>query len=193
MTTIKTPAKKTMKIGDIKPYEGNPRRIPPEAVASVKSSMEKYGYQQPIVVDPEGVIIVGHTRYLAMVEMGITSVQVYVADLPEDKAREYRLVDNRTGEMSQWDHQALVMELREFDESLLEEFFPDIDLEVSTLKDALVTEDDMDKAAAKVTKVNEAPQFAETEVVCPSCFNSFKVRTNSLPGLSGEDLKQLTE
>ena len=191
MSTVETPDVVTLPLTDIKPYWRNPRRIPPEAIAAVRTSLETYGYMQPIVVDRSNVIVVGHTRFYAMQEMGIVEAQVYVTDLPEDKAREYRLVDNRTGEMSQWDHGALVLELREFEQSLLDQFFPDVDLEISQIDGGLITSGDVEAATKKVLAIKELPTIHTTKIVCPSCFHSFDVRTDSLPGLSRADLESL--
>ena len=187
---MQIPTTQTLRLDDIKPYWRNPRRIPEEAVVAVAESIKLYGYQQPIVVDTEHVIIVGHTRHLALQRLGYTEVQVYVSDLPPDKAREYRLVDNRTGEMTSWDFDALVMELREFEEGLLTSFFPEIDLEIGQVTGAVSNVAD---ATETVTRVAEASPEAThtTEVVCPSCLHVFSVRTKSLPGLTYEDMNQL--
>jgi ParB-like chromosome segregation protein Spo0J len=85
MTTINTPTKRTLPLDQITPYWRNPRRIPGDAIKSVRESLERYGYQQPIVVDEHNVIVVGHTRYYAMQQMDIDEVEVYVTNLPEDK------------------------------------------------------------------------------------------------------------
>ena len=189
--TIAMPVVKTLKLSEITPYGNNPRRIPAEAVAKVRESLENYGYQQPIVVDHNNVIVVGHTRFLAMQEMGIDSAQVYVTDLSEEKANEYRLVDNQTGEMSDWDHSALVMELREWEGALMASFFPEIDLEIGSLTSALkdVTQKDMDSATEKVAVVRALEPAQSTTVICPSCYYAFEVKTNTLPGLSQIDLE----
>lgn len=186
--SVSMPEVQTLPLHKIKPYQNNPRKIPPEAVAAVKESIERYGYHQPIVVDSDYVIVVGHTRYQALTELGVDEVEVYVTDLPEDKVREYRLVDNRTSEMGQWDHAALVIELREFETQLLDQFFPDVDLEVAMISDEMVTGDDVDKATKKVLTVKEVQDIVTTEIVCPACYHSFAVRTDSLPGLSREDM-----
>jgi len=181
-----------VQVSDIKPYWRNPRRIPAEAVEAVATSIKEYGYQQPIVVDKDMVVIVGHTRLQALKKLGVTEVPVYVSDLPEAKAKEYRLIDNRTGEMTTWDHSALVLELREFETTLLESFFPDIDLEIGQVNDAVtVTNSDVAKAEEAIKQVKEAETIMTTEVVCPSCFHSFKVRTDSLPGLTRSDLNEM--
>lgn len=181
----------TLNIDEILPYENNPRQITEEAVAAVKQSIELYGYVQPIVVDKQHVIIVGHTRHQALKELGVKKVPVYVSDLSEEKAKEYRLVDNRTGELAEWDYKALVMELREWDEALLADYFPDVDLEVGALNDVLTTDEDVERASDAVTSIKEAAVMPLTEIVCPSCFHTFKVKSASLPGLSHSDLDTL--
>ena len=95
----------------VTPYAGNPRRIPAAAVRAVAQSIQRYGFRQPIVVDAEGVIIVGHTRLQAATQLGLKTVPVHVADLTPAQAAAYRLGDNRTGELAEWDDQALAAEL----------------------------------------------------------------------------------
>ena len=95
----------------VTPYAGNPRRIPAAAVRAVAQSIERYGFRQPIVVDAEGVVIVGHTRLQAAKQLGLKTVPVHVADLTPEQAAAYRLGDNRTGELAKWDDQALAAEL----------------------------------------------------------------------------------
>lgn len=193
MTTLRAPEIRTVALTDVKPYENNPRHIPTRAMEAVRGSIERYGYQQPIVVDQDLVIIVGHTRYAALTDLGVENVEVYVADLPEDKVREYRLIDNRTSEMGEWDHSALLVELREFEQGLLNTYFPEVDLEISTLRDESVTTSDVEKATKKVLTVKEAPILLVTKIECPACFHVFEVRTDSLPGLTRIDLKDLGE
>lgn len=190
--TVELPPTEVVPIDKIKPYFQNPRRIPQQAVDAVADSIKRYGYVQPITVDKDYVIIVGHTRHQAMLQLGVTEVAVYVSSLPEQKAREYRLVDNRTSEMTSWDHDLLVMEIREWETSLLEQFFPDVDLEVGMLEDAM-TQEKIDAAATKVTSVTGAnpSNVHTTQVVCPACFHTFDVRTRSLPGLTSDDLDEL--
>ena len=97
-------------VGDIKPYQNNPRHND-EAVDAVANSIREFGFQQPIVVDKDGVIIAGHTRYKAAKRLGLKTVPVVVADLTEEKANAYRLADNKTGELATWDFDALDIEL----------------------------------------------------------------------------------
>lgn len=99
-------------IDSIRPYPRNPRRND-RAVDTVARSIEQYGFQQPIVVDTAGVIVVGHTRYRAAQKLGMTTVPVLTADLPARKIQAYRLMDNRAAEDSRWDDALLIDELRD--------------------------------------------------------------------------------
>lgn len=192
--SIKNPEQelRLVSVADIKPYDKNPRRIPKSAVDGVADSIKRYGYQQPIVVDKDLVVIVGHTRLRAIQQLGYEEIEVYVADLTAEKAREYRLIDNRVGEMTSWDHESLVAELREFEAGLLEQYFPNVDLEIGQIESARqVTQKDVDNAAETIQKVNEGDMLLSTQVKCPSCYFVFDVRTDSLPGLSFQDLEDM--
>jgi ParB-like chromosome segregation protein Spo0J len=95
------------------PYERNPRRNE-GAVEKVANSLREFGWQQPIVVDSEMVVIAGHTRLLAARRMGLETVPVRVAEnLTPEQVRAYRIADNRTGEEAEWDPELLALELGE--------------------------------------------------------------------------------
>src|SRR5580692_13176308 len=100
-------------IDSIRPYENNPR-VNDAAVDAVAASVKEFGFRQPIVVDEEGVIIVGHTRYKAALKLGLETVPVHVAvGLTPAQAKAYRLADNQTATLSQWDDDKLPLELAE--------------------------------------------------------------------------------
>jgi DNA modification methylase len=99
------------KIDDIRPYENNPRQND-DAIDAVAKSLQEFGWRQPIVVDEDGVIIVGHTRWKAAKKLGLKEVPVHVAtDLPPEKVRAYRIADNQTSTLSEWDYDLLPIEL----------------------------------------------------------------------------------
>ena len=98
-----------IEIDKVIPYHNNPRKD--QAVDKVASSINEYGFQQPIVVDKNMVVIVGHTRLLASKKLGLTKVPVFVADLSETKAKAYRIADNRLNEDSNWDMDLLSLEI----------------------------------------------------------------------------------
>lgn len=100
-------------IDRVKPYENNPRKNE-KAIDMVAESLRAFGWRQPIVVDSNGIIIVGHTRWMAAKKIGMTTVPVTIAgDLDDDKVRAYRIADNRTNEIAEWDMSALQKELDE--------------------------------------------------------------------------------
>lgn len=102
-------------IKDIKPYENNPRDNT-KAVDKVAESISVYGWQQPIVVDKNNVIIVGHTRYQAAKKMKLKKVPVKVAkNLTEEQVKGYRISDNKTSDYSIWDNKKLLKELEELE------------------------------------------------------------------------------
>ena len=90
-------------IDDIRPYERNPR-LNDQAVDAVARSLEEFGFRQPIVVDAEGVIVCGHTRWKAARKLGLAKVPVHVAkDLSPEQIRAYRIADNQTATLAEWD------------------------------------------------------------------------------------------
>jgi hypothetical protein len=112
------------RLADLQPYPGNPR-LNDSAVATVAESIRQFGFRQPIVVDTEGVIVCGHTRWKAAQQLGLDKVPVHVArDLTPEQVRAYRIADNQTASLAEWDLDLLPLELSQlgevgFDLSLL--------------------------------------------------------------------------
>jgi len=104
-----------MNIEDIHPYANNPRKND-DAVQSVANSIKEFGWQQLIVVDKDGVIIAGHTRYKAALSLGIKEIPVHIANnLTDEQVKAYRLADNKTHDLSSWDDDLLLDELGSID------------------------------------------------------------------------------
>jgi len=104
-----------LSVNDIHPYPNNPR-INDEAVAYVVESMNQTGNLDPIEVDENNVILSGHTRLLALEQLGITETEcVRYTGLTEEQKRKYRILANRTGEVASWDEELLNMELGDLD------------------------------------------------------------------------------
>tara|TARA_Y100000004_G_C8767657_1_gene349294 strand:- start:102 stop:635 length:534 start_codon:yes stop_codon:yes gene_type:complete len=126
------------KLEEIKPYTKNPRKK--YDIKKVADSITEFGFQQPIVVDTSGTIIVGHGRYEASKHLNLKTIPVVIADLPPEKAKAYRIADNKTNEYSDWDNSLLNQEFTDlldinydllktgFDEEELKKFFDDSDL-----------------------------------------------------------------
>lgn len=104
-------------LAEIKPYESNPR-INDAAVDAVAESIKRFGFRQPIVVDADGVIVCGHTRWKAAQKLGLEKVPVHVArDLTPEQIRAYRIADNKTAELAEWNLELLPIELAELQDA----------------------------------------------------------------------------
>ena len=105
MNILQLPLKK------VKPYGRNPRKND-NAVAPVAESIKQYGFLVPLVISAEHEIITGHTRYKAAQMLGLKTVPCVIADeLTEEQVKAFRLVDNKVGEIAEWDVELLPLEL----------------------------------------------------------------------------------
>ncbi|MGH7143915.1 MAG: DNA modification methylase [Planctomycetota bacterium] len=101
------------KVADVKPYDKNPRNND-QAVEAVAQSIREFGFRQPIVVDADGVIIVGHTRWKAAQKLALETVPVHVAkDLTPAQIKAYRIADNKLAELAEWNMELLPLELKD--------------------------------------------------------------------------------
>jgi len=98
-------------INELIPFEKNPRKN--QKVGKIAQSIKEYGFTQPIVVDEEDVVIIGHTRLMASKELGLTKVPVVTQKLNEEQIKALRIADNRLNEDSEWDYFLLGDELKE--------------------------------------------------------------------------------
>lgn len=113
---------KQIPITDVVPYDKNPRNND-GAVESTANSIKEFGWQQPIVVDKNNIVIVGHTRLKAAEKLKLDTVPVLVADnLSEEQVKAYRLADNKTGELADWDMALLNEELESIAELDMDDF-----------------------------------------------------------------------
>lgn len=99
------------KVDELVPYENNPRNND-GAVDAVANSIKEFGFKVPIVVNSDGVIVAGHTRYKACEKLGIKEVPCIIADdLTEEQIKAFRIADNKVGEIATWDLDKLNIEL----------------------------------------------------------------------------------
>ena len=103
-----------IEVAKIKPYNNNPRRNQP--VELVAKSIKEFGFNSPIIVDKDNVVIAGHTRLKAAVKLKLKKVPCIVADLSPEKAKAYRILDNKTSELAEWDNFLLDVEIKEIEE-----------------------------------------------------------------------------
>ena len=102
---------KSVKLSEIFPYYDNPRDNT-NAVEPTKESIKRFGFVKPILVDKAGVIIAGHTRYVAAFQLGMEFVPVVYSDMDDEMAKKYRILDNKLAEKSSFDEDQLLEELR---------------------------------------------------------------------------------
>lgn len=99
------------KVGELKPYKNNPRNNA-GAVDAVAASIKEFGFKVPIVIDADGEIIAGHTRLKAAKKLKLVEVPCIIADdLTPDQIKAFRLADNKTAELAEWDFELLQAEL----------------------------------------------------------------------------------
>lgn len=154
-----------MPVGEVKPYPNNPR-VNNEAVDKVAASLKAFGWRQPIVVDVNHVIIVGHTRLQAAKRLRMKEVPVLVADdLSEEQVKAYRLADNKTAEFSEWDIDKLEDEISDILNIDMEAFGFDMS---ELVKDEGVVEDDFDEEPPEnpKSKPGDIYQLGKHRLMC---------------------------
>lgn len=155
-----------VQINSIKPYENNPRNND-QGVDAVAKSIKEFNWQQPIVVDKDNVIIVGHTRYKAAKKLGMDKVPVVVADnLTDEQVKAYRLADNKTGELTDWDDDLLNDELSDILDIDMGNFGFDLDLDND--EDEEAQEDDFDEEPPEnpKSKLGQIYQLGRHRLMC---------------------------
>lgn len=137
---------KTVKLADIHPYPNNPRKNS-SAVDAVAESIRQCGYVAPIIVDEDYVILAGHTRYKALKKLKCKEAEIIVrSGLNEEQKKKYRILDNKTNELADWDIDLLEAELEGLD-------FEGFDFGFAiTEEEPKAIEDDYDEAPPRRTK-----------------------------------------
>ena len=155
-------------IEDIKPYENNPR-FNDDAVEYVANSIKEFGFKVPIIIDKNNVIVAGHTRYKASLELGISQIPCIVADdLTDDQIKAFRLADNKVGEKSLWNYELLTEELNDILNIDMKDFgFLDTDIDIEWR----LPEDDIKEVPEGKEEIYfECPychhKIAEDEIIC---------------------------
>lgn len=150
------------KLSEITPYKNNPRNND-EAVGPVAESIKEFGFKVPIVVDKNGEIINGHTRYKAAQKLGLETVPVIVADdLSEEQIKAFRLADNKVGEIAVWDLDLLNEELNDI-----------LDLDMSAFGFELEIDDEnQENLDADFEEIEDDSVYPDKPVIdCIPCHN----------------------
>ena len=152
-------------VSGIAPYEKNAKLHPEEQIESIANSIREFGFRQPLVVDTDNVIIVGHGRLLAAKRLGLDKVPCILAhDLTPEQIRAYRLADNKTNE-SEWDMDMLEFELGE----ILDFDMGGFGFDMSIGDEQSDTQEDnfsMDTSADPVTELGDIWQLGKHRLMC---------------------------
>jgi len=157
-----------MSVNDLNPYKNNPRKND-QAVAMVKESIQDFGFKVPITIDKDNVVVTGHTRLKAAKELGMTEVPCIVLDdLTQDQVKAFRLVDNRTSEIAEWDFTALEIELNEIKMDMSEFRF-----EIPGVEEDIVEDDyEVRLPAHPTSRVGEIYKLGRHVLMCGDTTNS---------------------
>ena len=151
------------KLEDLKPYENNPR-FNDDAVKYVANSIKQFGFKVPIIIDKNNVIVAGHTRYKASLELGLEEVPCIVADdLTPAQIKAFRIAENKTNDLASWNDDLLGEELKGLMEDIDMTDFGFGDFEISMLTDDMEP-DDYDDELIKQYSQN-ADDFLENKRV----------------------------
>ena len=155
-------------ITELRAYEKNPRHNE-KAVDAVAASIREFGFKVPIVIDKDNVIAAGHTRVAAARKLGLEKVPCIVADdLTEEQIRAFRLADNKTAELAEWDEDLLAEELALLEDVDMEQFgFEGLEELLDETKET--TEDDFDEDEITIeptTKLGDIWQLGDHRLIC---------------------------
>ena len=152
---------KMIKVEELKPYENNPR-FNDDAVEYVANSIKEFGFKVPIVIDKDNVIVAGHTRYKASMELGLEEVPCIIADdLTDEQIKAYRLADNKVSEKSEWNLELLNEELEEILNINMDEF-------------GFLKREEVDVENIDVDEYFE-DESNERKLICPNCHYEGKI------------------
>lgn len=151
-------------VDKIKPYERNARRHGEKDIAAIKSSIEQFGFDDPVGIwGPDNIVVEGHGRLLAAKELGMETVPCIRLDhLTSDQRRAYALAHNKTAELSGWDYQLMEEEIAELTTVDLTPFFGDLNVDSEAMFDDLFTD-------------SEPKEKEPKRIQCPHCGEWFEI------------------
>ena len=169
----------------IKPYWRNARKND-KTVDALKQSIISYGFNQPLVLDTSNVIITGHARFKAVMQLGYSEVPCVLVDLDEKKAKEYRIADNKLHEMTMWNNDELSIEMREIGNfDTMQTYFPNISLS-NWLDDSVgfnmkpVTAEEVEKKQQSLETRYDNVDTEKVDIICPHCLNEFSLNKSDI-------------
>tara|TARA_Y100000310_G_scaffold243676_1_gene248225 strand:- start:8277 stop:8924 length:648 start_codon:yes stop_codon:yes gene_type:complete len=150
---------KHVPIEDLIPYDKNPRNNE-KAIEAVAQSIDQNGFVQPIVINQDGVICIGHTRWLAAQMLELTEVPVIVKEMTSAEFIKLNIADNKVGELATWDDDLLGELIHELD-GMDDIEIPGMDMK--ELDDILFAEEKAEAAAAKKKAKDELNEVNQSE------------------------------
>ncbi|MCM1259639.1 MAG: ParB N-terminal domain-containing protein [Prevotella sp.] len=158
-----------IEVSKLKPYKNNPRKND-SAVNAVAESIKEFGFKVPIVIDSNYEIVAGHTRYKAAKKLKLKEVPVIIADdLNEEQIKAFRLADNKTAELAEWDMDLLNLELEGIDLDM--SIFGFDMLEEQEEKEIIEDEaPQVDEENEPITKLGDIWQLGEHRLMCGDSF-----------------------
>lgn len=158
-----------IEINDLKEYEENPR-INDSGVDAVAESIKEFGFKVPIIVDNNNVIVAGHTRLKAAKKLGLSKVPCIIADdLTTDQLKAFRIADNKTAELSEWDIEKLLSEIKDIDLDMTQYGFTDEELKIMEDKfiDSVQEDDsDIELPEDPKSKIGDLFLLGEHRLIC---------------------------
>ena len=154
-------------VKELKPYAKNTKKHDKTQIANVAESIKQYGFVQPIVIDKDNVVVIGHCRLLAAKQLKMKEVPcVCVEDLTEEQVRALRIVDNKSNE-SEWDFDFLADELAELD---LSDFDFDFGIEDEEEETEIVEDEapEVDDDSEPIAKLGDIWQLGRHRLMCGS-------------------------
>ena len=157
----------------LKPYSNNPRKLTQKAIEKVAQSLKEIGFRQPIVVDANNTIVVGHTRYQASRKLGYTTVPITkINNLTQEQINAYRIADNRTNEEAEWDDELLALEIKDlemkdFNLELTGMNKPELDELLFQEKQGNTDDDEVPETPEEpITKPGDIWQLGKHRIIC---------------------------
>ena len=161
------------------PYENN-ARINDDAVEYVANSIKEFGFKQPVIVDKNNVIVAGHTRIRACERLGINKVPCIIADdLTEEQIDAYRIADNSTAQIAQWDYDKLLKEMDKLNYDMsqfgfaeqIKELQNKVESELKTSEDNFDAETEYNQIEVPKAKLGDVYKLGNHRLMCGDSTN----------------------
>ena len=164
---------KQIPITQIKPYWKNPRKD--HDIEGIKKSIQKFGLNSPIVIDKNYVIIIGHGRHKALIQLEYKKVPCIIKNLDQKTAKEYRIVDNKLSENSKWEDEFLRQELMDIDDPIGFDF-----KELEHFRNLDYNPKNFDEGKKIDIERWIEPKHKKISLICPYCLNEYEINEDDI-------------